>query len=242
MGETGGQTGTAEAHRPARVRHGPLTLDMERREAVVYGRAVPLTRLEFDFLRMLLEAPGRTFSRDEVITRLHAVDGKVPADRALDSLVVRLRRKLRDDPRHPRLIQAVWGLGYRLVAPAAEAGLELARQAIDLLPVPAFLLARDRAVVAANPAAERLVQRLPRAAPCYDLLQCRAGNCSLRDRCAGLEAMASRLPVQRRYAVTTPAGPLAMQAVYLPLTVGHHTYCLLVLTRAPSRPADRLPR
>jgi DNA-binding winged helix-turn-helix (wHTH) protein len=214
------------------VRHGPLTLDTERREAVVYGRAVPLTRLEFDFLRILLEAPGRTFSRDEVITRLHAIDGKVPTDRALDNLVVRLRRKLRDDPRRPRLIQAVWGLGYRLVAPAAEAGLELARQAIDLLPVPAFLLARDRAVVAANPAAERLVQRTPQAMPCYDLLQCRAGTCSLRDRCAGLEAMASRLPVQRRYTITTPAGAMTMQAVYLPLAAGHQTYCLLVLTRA----------
>ncbi|MDR7463064.1 MAG: hypothetical protein QN209_00005, partial [Armatimonadota bacterium] len=60
-----------ETRRPGRVRHGPLTLDVERREAIVYGRTVPLTRLEFDFLRMLLEVPGRTYSRDEVVSRLH---------------------------------------------------------------------------------------------------------------------------------------------------------------------------
>jgi len=229
--------GNPGTRRPGRVRHGPLTLDVERREAVVYGRAVPLTRLEFDFLRMLLEVPGRTFSRDEVVSRLHATDGKVPTDRALDNLVVRLRRKLRDDPRRPRLIQAVWGVGYRLIVPAAEAGLELARQAIDMLPAPAFLLTRERAVVATNAAGERLLQRMPEVMPCYDLLQCRAGTCSLRERCAGLEAMGQRLPVQRRYTITTPSGPAAMQAVYLPLAAGPHTYCLLVLTRARPRRA-----
>lgn len=218
------------------IKHGPLTLDAERREAIVFGRAVALTRMEFDLLVTLMEAPGRTFTRDELIARLHAIDGKTPTDRALDNLVVRLRRKLRDNPRRPRLVQAVWGVGYRLIAPSAETGLELARQAIDLLPVPAFLIHRDRTIAAANAAGQRLWGRIPERVPCFDLFQCRAGNRPLRDHCCGLEAIAQKAPVVRDYAITTPAGPAQMHAVYLPLTVGQSAMCLLVLTPAVQPP------
>lgn len=214
----------------ARATHGPLTLDRARREAIAFGRTVPLTRLEFDLLAVLMESPGRTYARDDLIARLHAIDGKMPTERALDNLVVRLRRKLRDDPRRPRLVQAVWGVGYRLISPSADAGVELARQAIDLLPMPAFLIGGDRSVVAANSAGRKIWSPLPERVPCYDLFQCRAGGRSLKDHCCGLETMAQKVPAVRDYTVSTPSGPAAMRALYLPLTVGQSTICLLLLT------------
>ncbi len=215
-----------------RMTLGALTLDHERREAVAFGRTVQLTRMEFDLLATLMEAPGRTFSRDDLLQRLHALDGRTPTERALDNLVVRLRRKLKDDPRRPRLVQAVWGVGYRLIAPSVEAGVELARQAIDLLPMPAFLIARDRTVVAANALGRRTWHPLPERIPCYDLFQCRAGSRSLKDHCCGLETMAQRVPAVRDYTVSTPSGPTAMHALYLPISVGQTTMCLLLLTAA----------
>jgi PAS domain-containing protein len=214
-----------------------LTIDLDRREAVVFGRAVPLTPLEFAFLRVVVEAPGRTFSRDELLSRLHATDGRTPTDRSLDNLVVRLRRKLGDDPRRPRLIQAVWGMGYRLIAAAGPAGIELARQAIDLLPVPALLIDRDRTVLASNPAARRGLPHPPGGTACFDVLQCREGRHTLQDRCIGLEAIAGRIPVTRTrtYTITTRTGAQEVQAVYLPVTVSEQVLCLIVLAPA-SRP------
>lgn len=218
--------------RPPLVRLGPLTLDCERREAVAFGRAVALTRMECELLSALIEFPGRTRSRDELLARLHTIDGRLPSERALDNLVVRLRRKLHDDPRRPRFVQAVWGVGYRWVVPSAETGIELARQAIDLLPMPAFLIAPDRTLVAANAHGRRAWHPLPDRMPCYDLFQCRAGSRSLKDHCCGLEAMAQKAPVVRDYTVASPSGPLARHALYLPLTVGQTTMCLLLLTPA----------
>lgn len=217
------------ARRP-RATFGPLTLDRERREAIAFGRSVQLTRMEFDLLATLMEAPGRTFSRDDLLLRLHGMDGRTPTERALDNLVVRLRRKLKDDPRHPRLVQAVWGVGYRLIAPSAEAGVELARQAIDLLPMPAFLIARDRTVVGANASGRRVWHPLPERIPCYDLFQCRAGSRSLKEHCCGLETMVQKVPAVREYTVSTPTGPAAMHALYLPISIGQTTMCLLLLT------------
>lgn len=221
------------SQRRAKVRHGPLTLDLERREAIVFGHTVALTRLEFDLLHVLIDAPGRTFSRDELLARLHATDGKTPTDRALDNLIVRLRRKLRDNSRRPRLIQAVWGVGYRLISPATAAAVELARQAIELLPVPAFLIDRDRAVVAVNGPARRELQGLADGGACFELLYCRQGKCALKDQCYGLEAIARRAPLTAEYTITTPSGPAVVLAQYLPVTVGHASLCLLVVSTRP---------
>ena len=230
---TAGQPGPGRPQRRAKVRYGPLTLDLERREAVVFGRTVALTRLEFDLLHTLIDAPGRTFSRDELLARLHAADGKSPTDRALDNLIVRLRRKLHDNSRRPRLIQAVWGVGYRLISPATAAAVELARQAIELLPVPAFLIDRERVVVAANGPARRELQGLAEGGACFELLYCREGTCALKDQCYGLEAMARRVPLTADYTIATSAGPAAVLAQYLPVTAGHTSLCMLVVSTRP---------
>lgn len=76
------------------------------------GREVPLRRSEFALLLAFLRAPGRALSRDHL---LDAVAGRQsdPFDRSIDVLVGRLRRKIEADPRAPRLILTVPGMGYK---------------------------------------------------------------------------------------------------------------------------------
>jgi two-component system OmpR family response regulator len=77
------------------------------------GRTCDLTSGELALLRALLENPGQVLSRNHLLTLTRHDDGDV-FDRTIDSLIVRLRRKLEETPRKPRLIQTVRGGGYRL--------------------------------------------------------------------------------------------------------------------------------
>jgi adenylate cyclase len=84
------------------------------------GRDVKLTRGEFAILTALLRRPGQVLSRDQL---LDAVSGRGADafDRSIDNLVSRLRRKIEPDPRKPRLIVSVRGVGYKF-SPRPEAG------------------------------------------------------------------------------------------------------------------------
>jgi DNA-binding response OmpR family regulator len=92
---------------------GALHLDTDRRLVTVAETPVELTPTEFSLLQTLLESPGHVFSRSELMERAlgYNYDGM---DRALDSHVKNLRRKIEADPRAPRYIQTVYGIGYRL--------------------------------------------------------------------------------------------------------------------------------
>jgi DNA-binding response OmpR family regulator len=92
---------------------GELRLDESRREAVVRGETLELTPTEWALLVTLAGAPGRVFSRYELInrTRGYEFDGY---ERTVDSHVKNLRRKLEVDPRNPRVVETVLGAGYRL--------------------------------------------------------------------------------------------------------------------------------
>jgi DNA-binding response OmpR family regulator len=82
--------------------------------ATVAGQPVDLTPTEFQLLAALARQPGRIFSREQLLEAVHGVafDGY---DRSVDSHVKNLRRKIEPDPRQPRYIQTVYGLGYRFV-------------------------------------------------------------------------------------------------------------------------------
>lgn len=96
-------------------RCGPFVLDVEKRVVSREGVAIELTRSEFDILEALSASPGRVFSRDDLLRRVRG--GETEAyDRAVDTHISNLRRKLEADPRHPELILTVWGLGYRWAA------------------------------------------------------------------------------------------------------------------------------
>lgn len=95
---------------------GPLRLDLERRELSRDGVPIELTRSELDILERLTRSPGRVFRRDELLQEIRG--GETEAyDRAVDSHISNLRAKIEDDPKKPRCIKTVWGVGYRWEEP-----------------------------------------------------------------------------------------------------------------------------
>lgn len=95
--------------------------DRDRRELVnPRGRPVPLTTGEFNLLATFLSHPGRVLDRDQLmdITRGRSWEA---FDRTIDAQVARLRKKIENDPKRPRYIQAVRGVGYVFAAAIAQA-------------------------------------------------------------------------------------------------------------------------
>ncbi|MDI1434422.1 winged helix-turn-helix domain-containing protein [Polyangium sorediatum] len=97
----------------------PLSVDEATRRAYVHDREVELTRVEFDLLACLLAAPGRVFTRAQLIDRVWG-DGFAISDRTIDSHVKGLRRKVESAGGNPAFIETVRGVGYRVTdRPAA---------------------------------------------------------------------------------------------------------------------------
>jgi two-component system response regulator RegX3 len=94
---------------------GGLHLDIARQSVSVDGGPLQLTRSEFRLLMMLSSDPGRVFTRDELIRHLWQSDF-VGDRRAIDVHVSNLRRKIEAEPRRPRRLLTVRGVGYKLVA------------------------------------------------------------------------------------------------------------------------------
>jgi len=92
---------------------GDLTLDVPRMRTEVAGRTVELTPTEFTLLATLARQPGRIFTRSQLLDALHGVAFET-YERAIDSHVKNLRRKLEPEPRQPRYVLTVYGVGYRL--------------------------------------------------------------------------------------------------------------------------------
>jgi len=91
----------------------PLACDAERRRATVRDRALELTKVEFDLLQHLLAAPGRVYSRAQLIEKIWG-DNFAITDRTVDSHVKALRRKLGAAGGDPKWVETVRGVGYRL--------------------------------------------------------------------------------------------------------------------------------
>lgn len=97
---------------PSRIQVGDLEVDLEGHRASRAGQTIKLTPLEFSILAILAQHPGQTFTRAQLLDRLHGVAyGGI--DRSIDAHVKNLRRKLEDDPVEPRFILTVYGVGYQ---------------------------------------------------------------------------------------------------------------------------------
>jgi DNA-binding response OmpR family regulator len=94
------------------VRSRDVALDPERREAVVRGGLVELTKQEFDLLHLLAARPGIVFSRSALLTKVWSDDTYV-TERTVDTVISRLRRKVERDAQNPELILTAWGVGYK---------------------------------------------------------------------------------------------------------------------------------
>lgn len=91
-------------------------LDTARRELrSTAGDVRELTTAEFDLLKIFVERPSRVLSRDVIMDLLKGHDWS-PFDRSIDSLVVRLRKKIEPEPDAPRLVKTVRGVGYVFAA------------------------------------------------------------------------------------------------------------------------------
>ena len=113
------QPGTDQAvasEAPQKLRFGHWLLDTARRELVDdKGVAISLSTAEFDLLRVFTQHPNRVLSRDQLLDLARGREAQA-FDRAIDTLVSRLRRKLEADTKHPELIKTIWGGGYMLAA------------------------------------------------------------------------------------------------------------------------------
>jgi two-component system, OmpR family, response regulator RegX3 len=116
LGRTGDER-DATAGPERTLRHGDLTMDLNRHEVAISGQAVFLTSAEFRLLTALLEADGRVLTRDQLLDALHGLGEAEVLDRAIDAHIRRLRDKLGDEPDRPRFVATVRGVGYR-AAPA----------------------------------------------------------------------------------------------------------------------------
>jgi two-component system alkaline phosphatase synthesis response regulator PhoP len=104
-------SGTATV--PEQLRAGDLLVDIGGHQVTLAGRPLDLTPTEFDLLVVLLQNPNRAFTRLELLDRVQG-DAYEGYERTIDAHIKNLRAKLGDDPRHPRYIQTVFGVGYKL--------------------------------------------------------------------------------------------------------------------------------
>ncbi len=96
-----------------RVEIADLSIDLERHEVKRGDKLVELTPTEFELLKVLAEAPGRVYSRMQLLDKVQgsAYEGY---ERAIDSHIKNLRKKVEPDPYLPRYIVTVRGVGYKL--------------------------------------------------------------------------------------------------------------------------------
>jgi two-component system alkaline phosphatase synthesis response regulator PhoP len=97
---------------PGIVRVGELMVDLTKRSVTVGGQPVSLTPTEFDLLSVMARNPGRPFTRAQLMDLVYDV-AYAGYDRAIDSHIKNLRRKIEPDPRQPRYILTVYGVGYK---------------------------------------------------------------------------------------------------------------------------------
>src|SRR6266849_1842852 len=96
-----------------------VSLDVPRMEARFGGRRVDLTKTEFQLLAALAREPGRVFTRAQLLDTVRG--GAVESyERAIDAHVKNIRKKIEPEPRSPRYVLTVFGVGYRFAEPPAS--------------------------------------------------------------------------------------------------------------------------
>ena len=95
------------------LRVGEIVIDIEAHEVKVGNRAVDLTPTEFNILAVLARSPGRAFSRSALLEQITDVDYE-GFERTVDVHIRNLRTKLETDPKHPRYLTTIYGVGYKL--------------------------------------------------------------------------------------------------------------------------------
>ena len=95
---------------------GDLQLDVPRMRVEVAGAPADLTPTEFTLLATMARQPGRIFTRSQLLDAVHGVAFE-SYERAIDTHIKNLRRKIEPNPREPRYVLTVYGVGYRVADP-----------------------------------------------------------------------------------------------------------------------------
>lgn len=98
------------------LRVGDLVIDLGGRVVSVANEPVQLTRTEFDLLATMAARPGHVYTRMQLMEAAQGVAFE-GYERTIDAHVKNLRRKLGDDPKEPRFVQTVFGVGYKIEVP-----------------------------------------------------------------------------------------------------------------------------
>lgn len=93
---------------------GDFEINEDKMEISLEGYALDLTKIECDILLLLLSHQGKVFSREVIFNAINGI-GYNSKDRTVDMHISNLRAKLGDDPKNPKYIKSVWGIGYKLV-------------------------------------------------------------------------------------------------------------------------------
>lgn len=96
-----------------RIEVGDLVIDKRRHEVLRESQRIDLTPLEFQILELLASEPGRAWSRNALLDRVWSTDYE-GYQRNIDPHINRLRKKLETDPKNPRYVLTVRGVGYKL--------------------------------------------------------------------------------------------------------------------------------
>ena len=92
---------------------GALRLDGKERTVTKAGERIELTAKEFDILKLLMANPKRVYTKAQLYTQVWN-DAYCGDENAVSVHISRLRGKIEDDPRDPRYVATVWGIGYKL--------------------------------------------------------------------------------------------------------------------------------
>ncbi|WP_281887328.1 response regulator transcription factor [Paenibacillus sp. YYML68] len=89
-----------------------VTVDLEKRCIYVHQQQVETTYSEFEIMRNFCQYPGKVFSREELLNNIRGIDSFV-TERSVDVHITNLRKKVEADPKEPKHIKTVWGVGYK---------------------------------------------------------------------------------------------------------------------------------
>ena len=92
---------------------GGLTVNDDKKEVLVDGEAVRMTPIEYNILLLLMKNPGRVFSTTQIYESIWNEDA-LAADNTVAVHVRHIREKIEINPRDPRYLKVVWGLGYKI--------------------------------------------------------------------------------------------------------------------------------
>lgn len=90
-----------------------LTLDQTAKEVTVHGENVKLTRIEYSIVELLMLNAGRVFSINEIYERVWNEPG-YNAEKTVAVHIRKIREKIEIDPKNPRYLKVVWGIGYKM--------------------------------------------------------------------------------------------------------------------------------